>query len=364
MQLTNDNLYYYLNQKGLINSETVVNGDYMVQSFNTRTSIKKVSLKEGQSLFIKQASNDAISTGILKREADAYNFLKQNKAFVTLSESVPSLLHYDDTEHILVTELIPHSVSLHEYYLKNRNFSESLAIDQARLLAACHFSDIRAIVPEAFPKQIPWILKLNEQESSKFFPDKLESTKLIASITENKFLKEELRKLKSEWVQTHFIHGDIKWINFLVIQNKDELKLKLIDWELADLGDPAWDVAGLVQSYIAAWVFGFDNAKPEVFQLSEAFQTFNITSMQPSIQKFLMTYLNLRKIEKSEWLHFMLKTMRYTAARIIQTSIEGVVYTPQIFANNMRCIQLAYNILNNPTQAIQGLLGINYKQYE
>lgn len=55
--------------------------------------------------------------------------------------------------------------------------------------------------------------------------------------------------------------------------------------------------------------------------------------------------------------------MQFTAARILQTSIEGITFNTKIEANNMRCIQLAFNIMENPLAALEELFDIKLYQY-
>ena len=37
----------------------------------------------------------------------------------------------------------------------------------------------------------------------------------------------------------------------------------IIDWELADIGDPFWDAGGLVQSYYNQWLYSIQPGGPE-----------------------------------------------------------------------------------------------------
>ena len=358
MQLSAQNLYHYLHQKGLLDTESVVNGHYTVQEFNTRTQIKKVLMKAGPSLFIKQAQSNELSAGMLKREYDAYNLMNRSGLFPDLSAALPQLLHYDSAYNVLITELIPESINLQEYYMNSRQFPDDIARQQAALLTTFN----RAVTAETdtatLPKILPWVLQLQLHEATAFFPQSPESAKLIAIIKENKFLIEQITAVAAQWKYTHFIHGDVKWVNFLVEKHNDQIRLKLIDWELADIGDPLWDAAGLLQSYISIWIFGFDNNNPQTPHFPENFMSFHISAMQQSARTYLYTYLELTGIAVAEQPAVLEKIMRYTALRIIQTSIEGVEFDPTLRANNMRCIQLAFNILNDPTHAIWELLQI------
>lgn len=70
------------------------------------------------------------------------------------------------------------------------------------------------------------------------------NTKNIA--TESKSLIEDFEKC---WEQDSFIHFDSKLENFIL--SKDMNHVKLIDWEMANIGDRHWDLAVFVQSFVS-----------------------------------------------------------------------------------------------------------------
>lgn len=59
-------------------------------------------------------------------------------------------------------------------------------------------------------------------------------------------LPEALDSLLSSWQFETLIHGDMRWENCLVRTDRDTIHF--VDWELANLGDGAWDVAGILHS--------------------------------------------------------------------------------------------------------------------
>ncbi len=75
-----------------------------------------------------------------------------------------------------------------------------------------------------------------------YLPDKL-NYKENQVIFLNKTTKDIFEKSKKYWKADNLIHGDIKADNFLI----NESEIKLIDYELAGLGDPLWDYAFLLQ---------------------------------------------------------------------------------------------------------------------
>lgn len=364
MQLTSENIYHYLSLKGLINCETAVDGNFMVQEIPTRTRIKKVFMQPARSLFVKQPTANSLSADILKREFEAWRFLSVPGRFPKLAGRIPELIHYNKDFHILITELLPNSQNLQEFYIKTKSFPADIAVQQAEVLSAFHHPLTADMDMSAFPKTLPWVLQIPQHHAAAFFPGNTENEKLIAVIQGNPFLSNRIRQLALEWTQSHFMHGDVKWVNLLAVNEHNKIKLNLIDWELSDVGDPLWDVAGLLQSYVSTWVFGFDNKQATVHHFSPQFNSFHISAMRESAVIFLNEYLKLQNTAEIETHDRLSRIMEYTALRIIQTSVEGVEYEQQIQANNMRCIQLAHNILENPMRALHTLFQFNLQEHE
>ena len=70
--------------------------------------------------------------------------------------------------------------------------------------------------------------------------------------------------LQQTWRRDTLIHGDIKFENCVlthangaqVPDGKDaEVGVKVVGPEIADLGDPRWDVGSMMQSWLACWIF-------------------------------------------------------------------------------------------------------------
>jgi 5-methylthioribose kinase len=356
MNLKEENVVYYLLERGLVSTEVVVNGDFLIIPEKTRNNLFKV-VTSSKNLFIKQSEYfDAASTHILHREACAYEFIFSNPDFSKLASSQPEFFSFDKERNILVTEYITNTIDTHRYFLHNRSFPVEISARQAQILAGYHSQPITHVDTSKFPRLIPWALQLTDHPADALFPGNPVNAELIRLIQQNAVLKELLLQLKNEWDFKSFIHGDIKWVNF-ILHTSNPQQLHLIDWELADIGDPCWDVGGIFQSYLSAWIFGFDNNDPESFTLPESMAPFDIETMRPSIHSFWKSYSEALKPGEIDGV--LTKSVRYAAARLIQTAIEGVVYNPKIYANSIRSLQVAFNILKSPQRAIAELFCIN-----
>ena len=363
MKLSPETIYQYLHKRQLIDEEAVVKGHFMVHPVKTRNNIMKIIIEPDNSLFVKQTENDVISNGLFLREVNTLKLLKNNNEFTSIAGFVPALMDHDDENNVIVTQLFYSGQNLSEYYGLSKNFDINIARGQANILSACHTAPEKNTDTSVFPKNVPWVLQLDQFNADQFFPGNQPATGIIKMIKDNQLLRQQIVNLAASWQTTHLIHGDIKWINFLIAENDGQKVQKLIDWELADIGDPIWDVAGLLQSYIATWVLGFDNNDAHHHLLPDYMKHFELKNTQISAQAFLEEYLKLRNYPETAIPDFYIRAIQFTAARIIQTSLEGITYKISIEANHMRCIQLAFNILKNPEKALEELFNIKIQPY-
>ncbi len=362
MKMTPDNVLHYLQKRGLLDGEALIRGKYAIYPLKTRNRILQVVTPD-KPLFMKQMERDSISDYMFRRESNALELLKRREEQTTSRLQVPRLIDRDPENNILISELIPDTLSLHDYLMHSQNFPEALAEEQAHILSSCHQVRPGHTEIAAFPRLVPWILQLHKHDSQAYFKDSEASSGVIRIIQENELLSRELQRLHDQWQATHLVHGDVKWVNFLIGKNGSPGSQRLIDWELADIGDPLWDVAGLLNSYLVAWLFGFDNNAPQTYTHPERMKAFHYLNTRSSAKSFLARYMQLREIPESDQAAFLVRTMKYTAARVLQTSIEGINYNLKVEANNMRCVQLAHNIFRDPQQALTEFFNIQNTEY-
>ena len=62
---------------------------------------------------------------------------------------------------------------------------------------------------------------------------------LIDAVRVTPNIKDSLQWCRDHWIADALIHGDFKLENFLAATSDGPQTLRLIDWERADLGDPA-----------------------------------------------------------------------------------------------------------------------------
>ena len=103
---------------------------------------------------------------------------------------------------------------------------------------------------------VPWIMMVHRPRPELLASLSTANADTIRILQSHEGLVVRLDQLRDRWHQETLIHSDIKSDNILVWRSKQDTgtEIRIVDWEMVQRGDPAWDVAGALQDYIAFWV--------------------------------------------------------------------------------------------------------------
>lgn len=359
--LTLANLIPYLLDNQYLSYQMVVAGDVAAQQMLGRNTSFYLKNPYDKDLFIKQAEpSSPINAEFMKKEAYTYQILKTFETYKAFSPYLPHLYNYDPQQHLLVIEAITGTKNLYEFYLQQKTFSPEIAELQAFVLAAYQVTIPTELYQhewmQVFPAQLPSIFSMFQPEYAEPYHNAA-SKEIIELMRSQVELVQLVRQLRQEWQISTLIHGDVKWNNFLVKQENNALQLWLIDWEMSDVGDPLWDVAGAIQSYLSGWILSLDKNNALLAEPLPEMDFMQLEHMQASAGAFWEAYVKHRQFTNEEKTILLEKTLRYTALRLIQTNWENSVFTGELSANNMRLLQFSMNLLKQPNQFIQPIFG-------
>lgn len=366
MRLTTKNLAPYLLDKGFADYDSFMKGDYKVIHQQNRNSILRVYRTTCPALFVKQPSDiNTQNIYLLQKDATSLYLIKNDKDYAETANYVPAYFGYDSSEHVLVTELLPNAKNLHEVISEEKKCTIKQGEDMGKIIASYHFNirkkqeDNKSL--QFFSGIIPWALRIPDKRE-KFDWNHSDSDKgnnIIDIIRKDAEFSAEITKLYKNWQATSLIHGDIKWLNFIVGKKfgETEESLQLIDWEVSDIGDPLWDVAGVFQSYLSAWIMSFSPDMSKHEQLPE-YSFFDLEKMKPVMQAFWKSYCTARKFNDEERKAAYTTSLGYTACRLIQTAIESNLSYKQNLSSSARMVQLCRNMLTDTEKASQELFGM------
>ncbi len=103
------------------------------------------------------------------------------------------------------------------------------------------------------PGRLPWVFRALEDDRPAFVDEHPAMRRLGQLLRDAPALRAAVGKAARSWRREAVIHGDVRWDNVVVTLDPrtDRERLLLIDLEFADVGDPAWDVAGALAEPLA-----------------------------------------------------------------------------------------------------------------
>jgi 5-methylthioribose kinase len=352
---------YYLLGRRLVTRADVIDSDFLVIDASRRNCNFKIRRSRETSLFVKQVrAADPESVAALQREAACYRLAQSDPAFAPLAALVPVFRYYDEQNLILVVELVVQSENLREHYQRVGRFDPTIFARLGTAIGRFHAAMVAASASsnaDVFPRRTPWILSFHDQ------PRKVGAqlgahAQLYRILHQYPDFSQRLTELREAWRTESLIHGDMKWDNCLVCERdgSDDLGFKIVDWELADVGDVCWDLGGILQSYLSSWVFSMpETGNAHATALVERAQ-YRLDDMQPAIAAFWQAYTSARALDKTPAREMLDRSMQYGAARLVQTAYEISMHGEQLDAFAIRLLQLSENILASPREAVEHLL--------
>lgn len=363
MYLTAYNVADYLISKGWITAESVVDGDFFLVETGRRNRNFKVLRNSAPGLFLKQVkTSDAGASSTLQREAAFYDMVKSASRFEALAKMAPPMRHYDAGRHVLVLDLIPNGESMAERQMRSGEFPESTAALLGDALASFHaLGHEIAWDPNAqaiFPKTPPWILTIDQPGQTGALAQMGPiGAQLASALPMYPGLIPALGQLRAEWQYDSFIHGDMKWDNCMLVEDNGETTLRVIDWELSDLGDGAWDLATIFKEYLAIWLMSIRS--PETAAAPAGIPgPLDLTSLQPSIRAFWNAYVTRRGLSAGAAHAYLRRSIRFCAARMIVAILEYLNGAPQLTPQGYAMLHVSHSLLLFPDNAQTNLLGI------
>jgi len=364
MTLSKANIITYLLGKGLLTFEQAVKGDIVVIDVTRRNKNLKVVLPGNEGgYFVKQIqAQNPTSVANLRREATCYWLASSHSDFRSMKPLVPKYLYYDTDKNVLITAILPHSMNLTQYYSQNGRFDGTVAKELGKTLGTYHskinLDPERQQIKDIFPGAVSWILGYHHNGHQLFGNLAGGNRDIIKIINQFPDFVNKLDQLRKDWIPNGLIHGDMKWDNIIIAPRKNGINLQIADWELSDIGDTRWDVAAVLQSYLTFWVIHMpqDAKMPTTQQVDNA--KYSLETMQPALQRFWITYTDTLGVSGKEKYRLLEQSVKYAAARMIQTAYEYLQNSEQITTYGVNILQLSLNMLSRPKEAINQLLGI------
>lgn len=327
----------------------------MLTQTQSRNAIFQVSRGNETGLFVKQLVHmDPMNVYLMQKDATVHYMIHNTDLFKDVRQYVPEYFGYDPKTQVLVTGFFPNAQNIHEWSEAKKEYSVDQAVEIAHILHS-YQKDLTEEIPnntslQFFNKDLPWILNLMSSPQNN-------ADALYNLIAADPFLHNQLDEIRAQWSGNSLVHGDIKLVNFVVVNEDEKEAVKLIDWEIANIGDPLWDVAGLLQSYLFMWSIKLVMT-PNGYQLMQGQEYMDAPARRKVTTAFWDTYVQLNGWSPEEAATAKNKTLKYVAARLLQGAKELNQLTPnQISPQTRTVIQISKSILETPENAAREYFG-------
>ena len=243
------NIIHMLMQKDLLTQAEVVDGSSIFAIARQRNRFCYYKRLTGPSYFIKTGHEaEPGARQAMALEAAFYRHFQCDEAFADLRPYLTHLFDFDPETGTLISELVDGAEDLTVIAARAPDEVRGHMPELARCLAVLHTARADGIDAEkmGFDARPHWIFRLSEDPGP--LPQ-LRARSAAGAATIDRILAQDdwralLDALAQDWRPICLIHGDVKPQNFLAHRSPEQgMQHKIIDWERANIGDPAWDVA-------------------------------------------------------------------------------------------------------------------------
>jgi hypothetical protein len=270
------------------------------------------------------------------------------------SRHMPRLRWFDPSEQLLVLDYLDGAQTLGSAHSLESILAIACAEELGEALALLHDSTLDGSPDLEIP--LPWILGVCHPGAELLA--QLSSTailvlKIVQQIPDFAPLLDGLARYSAPSTP---IHGDVRWDNCLARTNtdSDSPHLSIVDWELAGLGDPCWDVGGVISEYLSCWIRSVPVMRSLSLSESLGLAGCSLGTIQQGVATFWSSYSKKRRTACNE--AFLVRSVQWSAARLAQSAIESAQASAQLTGSLVYMLQLAENITWNPRSAALNLL--------
>ena len=340
--LTRRDALHHLLRLGLMTPEEVVTQSITATEYVGRNRLVRVERPDAPCYIVKQPRDvntpDAVT---MWTEAAIFWLSVNDSTFAVLAPWMPKYYHYDEPSKLLTIELITGSDSLLTKQMSGADLDPRLLHDVGRAFGTLHGPASQVLREERtrrlFRTGIAWVLTLGQPQSP-YAPGTQAAQSIVAAVLQRPDAVAALAQARAEWRDTQIVHGDAKAANVLILNSG---AVRVIDWEIAALGDGLWDVAGMVHSLLVPNPV----AAPEPLVVAQA-------RAHAQINALWAGYI-AAGAPASHLADARLTLLRLAGARIIQTCLESVQYTNHVYPHIPPMLQMGIELLTQPQASRQ-----------
>jgi tRNA A-37 threonylcarbamoyl transferase component Bud32 len=335
--LTRRDALQHLLRLGLLTPEELLAQDVTASEYIGRNHLVRVERRGAPCYIVKQPRDaNAPDAATMWTEAAIFWLSVNHAEFAVLAPWMPKYYHYDEPNKLLTIELIAASDSLLAKQMAGAALDPRLLYDVGRAFGTLHGQASQVLreerVRRLFRAGIAWVLTLGQPQSP-YTPGTQAAQSILAAVLQRADAVAALAQARFEWRDAHIVHGDAKAANVLVLEGG---AVRVIDWEIAALGDGLWDVAGIVHSLLMPNPI----TAPEALAAAQARAHAQIDALWAGYIETSPPPPHLADPRVA--------LLRLAGARIVQTCLESTQTVNQIYPYVPPMLQMGLELLTQP----------------
>jgi Phosphotransferase enzyme family len=350
----------FLRARKLVRSSSLIEDGFHIEDVSRRNCNLRIEVPHAPGYFVKIAT-DPERKHTLAREARTYRFLRSGARGVRCRAVLPRVRLFDREASVLVLELLDRE-NLKTRCIRRRGFAIAPVRRIARALARLHRQLSMAAEPRTayrvfcpMPFDMPHPTKAFLQASSPA------SVQMLRIVRDSELLSERLTQLAQTWkgrvqAQPSLIHGDLRLDNCCVAAGST--RIRIVDWELAGVGDPLWDAGAVLADLASAWLMSAPTATGSEPAAGIPYATIPIESLRSAGREFWGTYAAACGLAGDGRAEALRNTMDYVAARLLQLTYEHLQGDSSLTVHAIGHCQLSENLMRLPMDGAAQILGI------
>jgi len=365
MDLTEARVPHYLRERDILDGRRVVD----VQGVTRRGFCATIELDDGTRWFLKQARRPREEQGeqlvadvAVANEAAVLEWARRATAGTPIRSLMPGFVVFDPDHQVLITEYLAEYRTLADHFQRRAVFGRAIAQRLAEHLARCHairpddhlasggrISTIHVIEQ---PLVTTWGHLGPEQIAAQ--PDAF--VEFVELVQNTDGLNEALREIRANWRPQCLIHGDAKFDNVLLRPSLGRRvpDLRLVDWELAGWGDPAWDAGTVIGGYLHQWLESISPTTSGTLNEWLAHAEVPFERVQPALGAFWAIYAHRR----STWGDppDAARAISYAGVFLLHRALATVLFYGSLSAKALCSLQVAKRLIRQPSDTVSSLL--------
>ena len=363
-----DTAVTYLLECKLVDTAAIVAGDLTVRSALRRNRNLRVERRRGPGYLLKQPDpGEWGGARTLSTEAGFFHLCQEEPAAAAVAEFVPLLCHHDPAGPALVFELLVGAENLWHTYSARPASEFPVEIPRAlgRAVGTVHAAFGSPPLADhpfvtALSAAPPWVLSVHQPTSELLSRLGAAHRQTLRILQADERLTARLDALRPEWRVETLVHSDLKSDNVLVAELPGQPPaVSLVDWEMVQRGDPAWDLAGVLQDFVLFWISRMPLDPKLAPEVRVAQSETPLAALQPAIRAFWHGYRLAAAPAAGEIAELQRRAVLYSAARLIQSAYEKARGYDRLPADAVLALQIAANVLDRPAEAAFHLYGLS-----